>query len=65
MTAQQGDVRRKGAKAGHRVGVFLAHVVWSTKVTGQEHVPQTGPVILAANHSSAVSYTHLRAHETF
>ena len=54
MTAQQGDVSRKGAKTGHRVGAFLAHVVWSTKVTGQEHVPQTGPVILAANHSSVL-----------
>jgi 1-acyl-sn-glycerol-3-phosphate acyltransferase len=37
-----------------RVGRFLAHVVWSTEVTGAQNVPATGPVILAANHTSVV-----------
>ncbi len=30
---------------------FLARVVWNTRVSGQENVPASGPVILAANHT--------------
>ena len=37
-----------------RVGWFLAHVVWRTRVLGAEHVPATGPVVLAANHVSII-----------
>ncbi len=33
------------------VGRFLARVVWNTDVVGAEHVPATGPVLLAANHT--------------
>ena len=33
------------------VGRFLARVVWNTEVIGAEHVPATGPVLLAANHT--------------
>ncbi|SDD24100.1 1-acyl-sn-glycerol-3-phosphate acyltransferase [Sanguibacter gelidistatuariae] len=33
------------------VGRFLARVVWNTEVVGAEHVPTTGPVLLAANHT--------------
>lgn len=36
------------------VGRFLAHVVWNAHVTGTEHVPTTGPVVLAANHVAAL-----------
>ncbi len=34
-----------------RIGRFLAHGVWDTDVTGADHVPPSGPVILAANHT--------------
>lgn len=33
-----------------QVGRFLAQAVWRTDVVGAEHVPATGPVLLAANH---------------
>ncbi|CAN5385695.1 lysophospholipid acyltransferase family protein [soil metagenome] len=36
----------------HRVVPPLAKVVWRPTVTGLEHVPATGPVILASNHLS-------------
>lgn len=36
------------------VGRFLAVVVWRTEVVGAEHVPTTGPVLLAANHTGLV-----------
>lgn len=32
------------------IGTFLAHGVWAAEVVGAEHVPATGPVLLAANH---------------
>ena len=54
VPAAPGQIRQEGSVAGHRVGRFLAHVVWNTKVSGQERVPATGPVILAANHSSVL-----------
>jgi 1-acyl-sn-glycerol-3-phosphate acyltransferase len=36
----------------HRVVPPLAKAVWRPTVTGLEHVPATGPVILASNHLS-------------
>lgn len=33
------------------VGRFLARVVWNTDVVGTEHVPATGPILLASNHT--------------
>lgn len=33
------------------IGRFLAHGVWSTRVTGVENVPASGPVIVVANHT--------------
>lgn len=48
------DIRRRGARTGRRVGRFLSHGVWSTRVIGQERVPRTGPVILAANHTGVI-----------
>lgn len=35
---------------GQWVGRLLAHGVWYTRVSGTEHVPVDGPVLLAANH---------------
>jgi 1-acyl-sn-glycerol-3-phosphate acyltransferase len=32
-------------------GRFLGRVVWNTRVVGAEHVPTSGPVIIAANHT--------------
>ncbi|AEE46013.1 lysophospholipid acyltransferase family protein [Cellulomonas fimi] len=36
------------------LGRLLAHGVWATQVTGAHHVPRTGPVLLAANHTGLV-----------
>ncbi|MEV7971715.1 lysophospholipid acyltransferase family protein [Cellulomonas sp. NPDC089187] len=38
----------------HGIGKFLAHGVWNTRVLGAELVPETGPVVLAANHVSVI-----------
>lgn len=45
---------RAGPVWSRRVGWFLGHVVWRTHVVGAEHVPATGPVVLAANHVSVI-----------
>lgn len=36
------------------IGRFLARGVWATDVVGAHHVPRTGPVLLAANHTGVV-----------
>lgn len=48
------DISRRGAIWGRWIGLFLAHVVWRTRVVGQSHVPRTGAVILAANHTGVI-----------
>ena len=41
----------------HKVVPPFARAVWRPKVTGVEHVPRTGPVILASNHLSFIDST--------
>lgn len=43
-----------GVRVGHLFGRILAHGVWSTQVIGAHHVPSTGPVLLAANHTGVI-----------
>ena len=43
--------------AVHTVVPPVARAVWRPKVTGVEHVPRTGPVILASNHLSFIDST--------
>lgn len=45
------DPGPRGPAWSRWVGRFLARVVWNTAVTGTEHVPRTGPVLLASNHT--------------
>lgn len=45
---------RVGPVWSRRVGWFLGHVVWNTEVVGAEHLPRTGPVVIAANHVSII-----------
>lgn len=45
---------RAGPVWSRRVGWFLAHVVWRTTVVGAEHLPEAGPVVVAANHVSVL-----------
>ncbi|MDM7831110.1 lysophospholipid acyltransferase family protein [Cellulomonas edaphi] len=43
-----------GPRWSRWIGRFLARVVWNTEVVGREHVPASGPVLLAANHTGIV-----------
>lgn len=48
------DIRRWGPVWSRRVGWFLDHAWWNTRVWGAEHVPAEGPVIVASNHIGVV-----------
>ncbi|MDD9207020.1 lysophospholipid acyltransferase family protein, partial [Georgenia sp. 10Sc9-8] len=48
------DVYRWGPVWSRRVGWLLDHGYWNTHVHGTEHVPATGPVIIASNHTGVV-----------
>ncbi|GHE26460.1 1-acyl-sn-glycerol-3-phosphate acyltransferase [Streptosporangium violaceochromogenes] len=41
------------------VSAPVLHLLWPTTVTGAEHVPGTGPAILASNHLSVLDSTFL------
>ncbi|HEY5518722.1 MAG TPA: lysophospholipid acyltransferase family protein [Cellulomonas sp.] len=43
-----------GPRWSHWVGHFLTFGVWDARVTGAANVPATGPVLFAANHTSAI-----------
>ena len=45
----EGSPRTVGAARG--IGAVAARALLSVRVTGREHVPSTGPVLLAGNHS--------------
>ena len=42
------------ARRARPVGWFFSRVAWRTQVVGTEHVPTTGPVIIAANHTGVI-----------
>ncbi|WP_326822511.1 1-acyl-sn-glycerol-3-phosphate acyltransferase [Streptosporangium sp. NBC_01639] len=41
------------------VSAPFLHLLWPTEVSGTEHVPRTGPAILASNHLSVLDSTFL------
>ncbi|GIH95507.1 lysophospholipid acyltransferase family protein [Planobispora siamensis] len=41
------------------VSAPFLHLLWPTRVTGAEHVPDSGPAILASNHLSVLDSTFL------
>lgn len=47
-------IKRWGPRWSRRVGWFLAHVVWNTRVHGAENIPRDGRVLLAANHTGII-----------
>lgn len=47
-------IRRWGPVWSRRVGWFLAHVVWNTKIIGKDNLPKSGRVIVAGNHSGVI-----------
>lgn len=49
--AAHGAPGPRGPAWSRWLGRFLARVVWNTDVVGAEHVPATGAVLLAANHT--------------
>lgn len=50
-SAAPGVPGSRGPAWSRWVGRFMARVLWNTEVRGAEHVPATGPVLLAANHT--------------
>lgn len=48
------DVLRWGPRWSRHVGRFLDHIWWDTEVWGLENVPETGPVLVASNHTGIV-----------
>ena len=48
------DIYRWGPIWSRRVGWVLDHIWWNTTVHGAEHVPRTGPVIVASNHTGVI-----------
>jgi 1-acyl-sn-glycerol-3-phosphate acyltransferase len=53
-TAAPSEPGERGARWGQRIGRLLAFGVWHTRVIGSDHVPTTGPVLFAANHTGVV-----------
>lgn len=53
MSTGPTDVR-PAPRWAQRLGAFLAHGVWSTRVVGAANVPLDGPVLLAANHVGVI-----------
>lgn len=45
---------RRGVRIGRRVGQGIFYSGWSVRVRGTEHVPASGPVILAPNHANFI-----------
>lgn len=52
VTAEQ--IHRWGPSWSRQVGRFLDHVWWNTRVIDAHHVPPTGRVLIAPNHSGVV-----------
>jgi 1-acyl-sn-glycerol-3-phosphate acyltransferase len=48
------DIRRWGPVWSRRVGWLLAHGFWNTTVIGAEHIPRTGRLLIAANHTGVI-----------
>lgn len=42
----------RGTRVAHRIGVPLLHTLWRVRLHGAHHVPRTGPVLLAGNHTA-------------
>lgn len=48
------SVFRGGPVWSRHVGWFLAHGYWNTRVVGAQHVPRTGRVLIAPNHTGII-----------
>ncbi|MFD1719240.1 lysophospholipid acyltransferase family protein [Georgenia deserti] len=48
------DIYRWGPTWSRRVGWFLDHVWWNTRVHGADHLPASGPAIVASNHTGII-----------
>ncbi|MHB2026740.1 MAG: lysophospholipid acyltransferase family protein [Elusimicrobiota bacterium] len=33
-------------------GIFLSRFIWGLKISGEDHIPESGPLLIAANHAS-------------
>ena len=43
-----------GAARGRRIGQVLFHTLYRSRILGAEHVPASGPVVLASNHTGVL-----------
>ena len=48
------DIKRWGPTWSRRVGRFLARGYWNTRIIGAEHMPRTGRLLVAANHTGII-----------
>ena len=54
QTITPDQIKRWGPTWSRRVGWFLAHGLWNTRVVGGDHVPRTGRLLIAANHTGII-----------
>lgn len=61
MNSLETTPSRRGAAVGRGIARVLLRIFWRIRVHGAEHVPATGPVIMAPNHTGFVDAPLLMA----
>lgn len=61
MPGSEPPLHARGVRVGHELTCVVVRAGWSLEVRGRAHVPATGPVLLAGNHTSALDGFLLQA----